>query len=280
MISDEQRARRRNHIGSSDVAAIVGLCPYRSAADVYISKVHEQEDAVHEWHEAGNRLESCVMDWMEETQQVSINRDIEISTPGEVLSCNLDGMVHGDNDVVEAKTTGIVGPIQGLWGDEMTDQVPRHILIQCQHQMGVVGTDVAWVPALIGGRGFTLYRINRNDKLISVLQSRCLHFWNEYVKRRRLPTDCPPPRMDLLKSVVRDDSAEFVMPLPDDPIDRYIEFKDMRLLMEKEEERAKREVLAYMGDASHAEWSGGTVTYKMQARKGGKGYRVLRVKPL
>ena len=40
-ITELQRQRRRKHIGSSDVAAILNMDQFRNSADVWISKTHD-----------------------------------------------------------------------------------------------------------------------------------------------------------------------------------------------------------------------------------------------
>ena len=61
-LTDAQRAARRHGLGGSDVAAVLGLDPWRSPLDVYVDKVEgsqRTENAPMQW---GNRLEAPIAD--------------------------------------------------------------------------------------------------------------------------------------------------------------------------------------------------------------------------
>jgi len=67
MITEEQLKQRENHVGSSDMAAIMGVDPWRSSADVWFEKTGKlKEQAETEAMYLGNKLEGGVLDFAEE----------------------------------------------------------------------------------------------------------------------------------------------------------------------------------------------------------------------
>jgi len=205
MITEQQRLARRNHLGSSDAPAIVGLSPWRTPADVYYSKVYESDDQTTEAMETGNRLEPAILDFAAERLGVALRRNVSLVSAGRdggIMAANFDAMVCDRAEAVEAK---YVGPnsVQD-WGAEGTDEVPDHVNLQVQHQMYVAGLDRVWVAAAMAGFRFEwrLYLVPRSDPIISTLVNREIEFWERHVTPR-----CPPessaPSIEVLRLLRR-----------------------------------------------------------------------------
>lgn len=67
-------ARRRTGIGGSDVGAICGLDPFRTALDVYLEKIGKVETVVTPVMDSGNRLEPIIKDLFVETSGRKLKR--------------------------------------------------------------------------------------------------------------------------------------------------------------------------------------------------------------
>lgn len=284
MISEEQRQLRKGYIGSSDAAAIVGLSPYANAADIYYSKVedvHPEENAA---MAEGTRLEPVVLDWAEKQicgERFRLLRD-QFRT-NDIFCANHDALNRDSEgnilaQGVEAKTTGIVGPARGEWGEEGTDEIPEHIIIQCQHQIFVSALELVWVPVLIGGRGFAMYRVNRDDELIAGLVSRLKAFWENHVIKKR-PPEIVPCDTSILRRVRREPNK--IISIPGTIVSNWLESKERAAQAAKEKEIAEAVLLSCMGDAEAGDSEAGRVTFYEQTRKGytveDKTYRVLRL---
>lgn len=289
MITADQALERRYHIGSSDIAAILGIDPYKTAADVYWQKVgnipvDEDRSDVNDACNAGNFLEGPIKDWAESRLGL-IERDVYVEAEDGILAANLDGHLIGRPEIVEAKTCNVVGysPERDQFGEEGTDQVPGRVLLQVQHQFYCAGPEyrVCHVPVLIGGRGFVLFRVERNDYLVNTVVERAMAFWNNHVIPRIPPTDSLAS-IDTLKLIERAPAEE--VRVSDGLVEAYLTANAIKLETEKVAEAAKTELLNALGDAEIGVSSLGTVTYKMQHRKSytveASDYRVLRVKKL
>lgn len=291
MLTAEQRQLRTGRIGSSDAAAILGLDPYRSAADVWLEKTGQVEPFVgNEATERGNLLEPVLLKWAK--TQIPTASGICDETcfihPSGLLIANLDDAVWQSVDgtlvpteIIEAKST-VMGED---WGEPGTDQVPERVNVQIAEQFACVPTArLVWVPVLIPGyRSFDwrMYRVPRNDELVSIVEASCLEFMEKYVVPRVRPSDYKPS-LEVLKRVRREPNK--TVPISDELIDHLILARAAKSQANKACEEAEAEVLAAIGDAECGAGTAAKVTYMETNRKGyvvaSTTYRTLRTKKL
>ena len=168
-ITEAQREQRRSHLGSSDMAAILGVSPWMNAYDVWLEKTGRLEDEEQDkkWLEAGNILEPGVLKWAERelgpirTQQENGDALFR-KAMGFPLGSHPDGEIISNEEPVEGKTAGIFGPIIEQYGEPGTDALPLRIVTQCLVHLECWGKDICWVPVLLGGKGFVMYHVKRD----------------------------------------------------------------------------------------------------------------------
>lgn len=277
MLTQQELDRRRHFITASDVPAILGKSPWRNAADVYWAKVRGTADKTNDAMEAGNMLEPIVLQWADRELGGVLPGDWRVAENG-INAASLDGMTL-IGEPVEAKTSGITGPgSPHQWGEEGTDEIPDYYLLQVQAQLLVTGQGLAFVPALIGNRGFVMFLVERNDRLIGVIESRSVEFMERV--RNQDPPDNVLPSLDTLKRLRREPNKTVAVAddLVQDWIDRQQEAKES----ERRANEAKTAMMAALGDAERGVWSGGEVTFMEQTRKAHQvaesTFRVLRNK--
>lgn len=265
-ITDAQREQRRNFIGSSDMPAIMGVDSYRNAADVYYSKLGalDDNDDTNEAAKAGNYLEPAILAWASDELGVSIRRN-QRRVQG-VFAANIDAMIVGRPEALEAKTTGLYNKMffGEEWGEEDTAEVPPRVLIQTHHQMYVADLERVWVPALINGRGLQMFRIERDNDLIKRIEEVGVSFWNDHVMKGIPPTVVPS--METLKRVMR--VPEKVAAITPEALARYQAAKEAAKVAEAAAKAAQAALIAELGDAEQGECEAGIVTYFEQGRAG------------
>jgi putative phage-type endonuclease len=281
-LTDEEIEERRKAIGASDVAAIIGCSPWKSAWDVWADKTGRLDSwSGNNATRIGQYLESGVLDYAE-SQLGPLDRNVRIAYVGKPIVSTLDA-ITADGVPVEVKTAGMTGPLHGEWGDAGTDQIPEHYLCQVHTQILCTEAQTAYLFALLAGRGIVRYEIERSDSLCDALASQLCEWWDrhiiqgiepsrdhasfEVVKRlRRVPS----------KVVEMPDKCEWLMTTREHlkaeakDLDERIAETDKLLLLE-------------LGDAEEGVFSDGrSVTYYEQHRKGftvePSSFRVLRVK--
>lgn len=259
---------RKGGIGSSDAAAAIGLCPYKSQLELWLEKTgradttgeHQGMDDPRFW---GTLLEPYVaVAYQQKTDRRvrKLNAVLQHPTLPFMLA-NIDREVVGSPDVqiLECKTAGEFG--SKLW----KDGVPEYVQLQVQHQLAVTGKAAADVAVLLCGQKLEIHRIERDEEIIArlvVLESR---FWG-YVE-----SDTPPPAdgsesaakalrhlyrgndttLDFTADVALGRAFDALTALNADIADK-----------EAEAERLKQTIQQAMGDASKATFANGVVTFK------------------
>lgn len=171
---------RRQGIGGSDVAAILGLSKWRTPLDVYNDKTREdtseQEDTpAMEW---GRRLEPVIREKYAEATGLTVAKPeaMFVSEEHPFMIADLDGVCDGGR-LLECKTARTARD----WGEEGTDEIPEYYQTQVQHYMAVTGAQACDVAVLIGGGDFRIYTVERDQELIDLLIKEESAFWNQHV---------------------------------------------------------------------------------------------------
>lgn len=275
---------RKKAIGASDVAAILGVSPWASAWDVWADKTGRLEAwAGNEQTRLGQFFERSVLDYAESKLGGLVRGERVLHSTLPVAS-TLDARVLSNNRPVEAKTTGLAGPLYGDWGDVGTDEVPEYYLVQVHTQLLCLPeADAGYLFALLPGRGVVQFDIERSDKICDRLGDMLNDWWT-----RHIINDVEPSRdkasLEIVKRMKRTAAKS---------IDLGDEFS--QLVQDREALKAKiksfseaietidAKLLSSLGDAEQATFPDGSgVTYFKQKRGAYAveecEYRVLRMK--
>jgi len=277
-ITAEQKLERRKHIGGSDMAAILGLSRFRTPYDVWLDKTGQydgspESDAAH----AGNRFEAAVLDEAQD-RLGPLERNIFLPAPDNLpIAVNLDARIIATHEPVEAKTSGLFGALHPDWGEEGTDEIPEEYIVQVQTEMLCANANLCHVVAFLGGRGFQMYRVERNRQLTDILVARAVEFWEKHVKANIPPADSVPS-IEVIKHIRRtpDKSVE----IAPEVLAAWLTSKEALKQAEAEEEGCKVGLLTAMGDAE-AGLCGelGNVTFMSQTRSGVDATRLKTEQP-
>lgn len=228
---------RSGFIGSSDVAALLGMSPWKTPLGLYLEKRGEiaAEEIDSDETNFGRHFQSAVLETFVDKTGIRIDTDgliapVRFHHPDyPFLTCEpdawtlpmirtLDGYIPAQ--LVEAKTATI------YHRSEWSDGVPAYYALQCHHQMLVTGATKVWVPVYFDDRHFEIYSVERDDELLADLLAAELEFW------QRVQDGNPPPVTSqdsetLAKWFPR--SVEATVALDDlrRDIDRALELKDI-----------------------------------------------------
>lgn len=283
MITENQRESRRKFLGSSDAPALVGVNPWKNAADLYWEKIRppseNKKTSTNDAVIIGNFCEDAVLEWFSQTTGKKIVRNQRRVHPNGIMAANFDALVIGEEEAVEAKTAGIVSRLDENWGEIETDEIPEHVIVQVQHQMSVLPTvQVVWVPVLMGGVGFRKYRVERNQAFIDDLEKLEVNFWHNHIEKLVPPDDLPT--IETIKKIRR--VPKKTVALQDDLVSNWQKTRAASSIAEKEKDEALRLLLGALGDAEEGFCSLGSVTYYEQTTKErivpASTYRVARFK--
>lgn len=175
---------RKLGLGGSDMAAVLGLSPWRSPIDVWLDKtsdtVEEKESEPMYW---GNVLEEVVAQEFAKRSGYKVrNNNFTLqSEEYPYLLANIDREIVGLDAGLECKTANAFKANE--WDG---DNVPDAYYIQCQHYMAVTGKSSWWIAALIGGNTFVYKEIKRNDEVIQAIIDTGREFWH-LVEAKTMP---------------------------------------------------------------------------------------------
>jgi putative phage-type endonuclease len=275
-ITDVQRAMRSETIGSSDVAAILGLSPFASAWDIWAEKtgVPMRQRQGTEATELGDEYEAPLVRWAatQVPELHSIRYDEVLIHPDHsILVANADAVgIEGGAPVgIESKTAGLCGPlVRHEWGKSRSDEIPDRYWIQTQFQMACGGLSRVYVPVLLGGVGRVLYVVPRDDNAIGRMIEAVLDFVERYVQTRTPPPATPGE--DTIERIIRQPKSKTDLPASAAAtIAEWRRLRDARLKFEHAEEKAKAKVIGLLGTAEAGTLpDGSSVTYLEYSRSG------------
>lgn len=177
---------RSKYLGSSDVAAILGVSPWRTALDVYLDKVQPRQEQHSNSKQnvltRGLRLEPYIIDLLAQDHELEIvGRNQRYKDPEyPFMACEVDAEYNdkslGSVQNIEIKT---VHPYKiKEWGEADTDSIPIYYTAQAMHSLMVTGRQVCIFGVLIGADDFRTYRIERDDETIAAIREKEVAFWD------------------------------------------------------------------------------------------------------
>lgn len=192
--SDKRKAwldARRNGIGGSDAAAVVGLSPWVTPIEVYLDKTGELPDRDEtDDMRRGTLLEPVVRQLYADATGMSVSQPDHIITNARLpfALANLDGVSDCGRRLLECKTArNRLG-----WGEPGSADIPLVYLCQVQHCMAVAELDVADVAVLFGdGFAFEIFEVPADAEFQTLLMEQEGLFW-ELVKSRTPPEPTSP----------------------------------------------------------------------------------------
>jgi len=200
---DAWLAWRRKGVGGSDVAAALGVSPYRTTRELYYDKIGVEpivdgpDKSVS--FKIGHLLEDVVAEIFSKKTGFSVFQDMTMYQHPlfPFMLADVDRFVHlpnGDIAILECKTAHY--DTQFLWAN---GSVPRHYELQVRHYMAVMNIDVAFIACLFSNSetDFVWRKIERDldEEENNILQIQ--DFWNRYVLNRVEPPLNEKPDMVL-----------------------------------------------------------------------------------
>lgn len=264
-ITATQVEQRRSRIGSSDMAAILGLDPRRNAYDVWLEKTGKLEDQIaNSAMYAGTMFEDGVLQFAEnELGKIIRNQYRSAKDRGIPLGANIDALLVNGNVPIEAKTAGLFGPVHETWGEPGTDEIPDRVIIQATVHMICSMSDLCHIAAFIGGRGFQLFVVQKDPTIAEVVTETAVQFWENHVLADIPPNDTLPQATSI-KRIRRE--PETTVLLADALVNDWLAAKENLKAAETVKSEAERAMLTALGTAEGGVTSNGLLTYFSQSR--------------
>jgi putative phage-type endonuclease len=267
-LSPSQLAERASGITATDIAAIIGVHPYRSAVNVWSDKrgespAFEGNDRT-KW---GNLLEPVLRADYEERKGVRVEVHGTMQHRERPwMKATPDGLVYQRADVFPERGLEIkchTVHLSYLYGAPGSDEVPEYELCQCTWNMAVTELPRWDLIAFVDGQP-TDYVIDADRQLIDVLRLKAERFVRDYVQTGEPP---PPDGSEAysawLATVNRSDNALAALVRVDGEgetmaaVERLRELRDEIAALEAKEGIVVQTLKARIGDNAGIEWPNG-----------------------
>lgn len=256
---------RKNGIGGSDAAAIVGLNPYVTPYKLWAEKtgrLPDQED--NEAMRQGRDLEDYVAKRFEEATGKKVRRQNSMLMHSEYdfLLANIDRRIVGENAGLECKTTSIMNLKKFKTGE-----YPDNYYVQCVHYMAVTGADKWYLAVLVLNQGFYYFEIKRDETEIETLINTEVEFWNNHI----VPDIAPPvdgykPTSEAIDKVYKDAKDEECQLIGLSSIETLLELQKTIKALEIEEEKLQQQIKVELGECQVGYCDKYKITWKEQTK--------------
>ena len=276
---------RASGLGGTDVAAILGVHPYKNEWRVYAEKTGT---ATIEPPSARMAVGLAVEPVIRRLYSASAGREVIpldlLRDPARpFLYGHPDGAHRGEPVIFEAKHVESPRQIR-RWGREGSDEIPAEYLIQVLWYLSLAATDPktrdifddpageARVAALLSGT-LRVYVVRRDPEAESILIEKAERWWlDRIVGGNPPPVDGSEGAADFLRARYPRGAGTYEIPAAEVPewrarAEAYVSAKSAREAAEGEEERLKQEIQSVLGDRERAEAEGLRIDWPTHERK-------------
>ena len=182
---------RQKGIGSSDVAAILGLIPqWKTPLDVYIEKTSPEpiQSLENRKMTVGKKIESFIAKlFCDETgYKVMKRNDIVWHKEIPYLFASLDRVIQKP---IDKNTSGVleIKNTTSQTADKWEDGISDYYMVQIQHQLDVTGYEWGYFAVLVDGWDLRNIPVYPDKELIEIKNERLAKFWLDHVEKRIPP---------------------------------------------------------------------------------------------
>lgn len=253
MPRDEWIAWRKQGIGGSEAAAVLGLHPFQSAISVWADKTGRAPERVeNEAMWLGTILEEPVAKRIATENRITIQRRNAILQHPDYpwMIADIDYKLVGERAGIEIKTTSAFNKFDFDSGD-----VPPYYYVQCMHYMAVTGYPYWYLFVYVVGRKPYQFIIQRNEDEIAALIEQEKHFWEHYVQADiKPPTDGSDASREIIASLYPQAEIESVSLLDvDGDCAQYLALGEEIKALERRQEEVRQRIEMQMGAAERGE---------------------------
>ena len=249
MTKKEWLLKRKEGIGGSDVASILGISPYKSSVSVYLDKISDELETYtldNYKVEIGEKLEDFV------AKEFTLRTNKKVRNVNGILKnekypysiANIDKAVVGERAFLECVVTNSFNK------KKYKSEVPPHIKAQCYHYMAITGATHCYVAILVGNEELIIHTLNRDEDAIDEIMKIEKEFWDTYVLGNNIPLPDGSDDYSKFISGIYEDSIDEVLVIfeKEEVVSRYDEIKSKMKELDKEKKSMEQFFKSQMGN--------------------------------
>lgn len=257
-------------IGGSDIAAIVGMSPYKSAFDVYARIIHGEDPRDGVRLRLGNLAEpEIIKDYCERhsLDPTKLERNVELADSKKPWRRGeLDALLRG-NHGIECKLVGFRQADR--WGDDGSDYIPDEYLCQVAWYCMLADVPFMRIAAWFDGGGdYREFQYDRNGDLEAGLADAADKFWKDHVEAG-VPPSVAGASSDAVRRVFPAGNGKLREATPEEAqlVTEFAAAYEARRNAEEVEKDLKGKLQAAIGDNDGLHCELGRVTWKQVKQK-------------
>jgi len=175
--------KRSEYLGSADMATIMGINPWQTRSELYLSKVEGVDKEENEAMKWGRLLEPVIIDELCRLKEIP-NYSMQVHVRHEkydFIAGTADAITPAK--LIEIKTTNEFS--HRKWQDE----IPLNVQIQCQFLMGLTSLPEALIGVLVAGQKLRDYKLEFDQCLYNRIVIEAVKFWENHIIPRIQPED-------------------------------------------------------------------------------------------
>lgn len=262
MSEEEWREARRQSVGGSDAATVLGLNSYASPYSLWAEKtgaVIPEDISQKEAVRLGHVLEPYVAQRFTEITRKKVRRENYILKNSDYpwAHANVDRLVIGEKAGLECKTTSALNLSKFKNGE-----YPANYYCQCMHYLAVTGLERWYLAVLIGNQEVRLFVIERDEEEITALMDAEQRFWECVERNEAPPVDGSEATAETLCALYSDEGGQVDLTPVCGILREYLALKAEMKALEEKLSAAANGIKEYMGNASRGTYGDISVSWK------------------
>jgi len=171
---------RKQGLGASDSAAVLGLSKWGTPLSVYMDKLSDSvDDTMSDRQDWGHRLEEPIAQWVRERKGLNVQK-----SPGLIRSEEFPWLLATpDRTIIEGD---VVVPLEIKSSDAFMveawkEGIPLNYQIQIQQQILIMGAPYGYLVVLHGGNTPEFYKVPADPEFHEMLIRLTRQFWENHV---------------------------------------------------------------------------------------------------
>ncbi|MBQ2396505.1 MAG: YqaJ viral recombinase family protein [Bacteroidales bacterium] len=249
---EEWKSLRKQYIGGSDSAAVLGMNSYKSRYTLWAEKTGRiPEFAGNLATDVGTYFEDFIAKRFEQETGKKVRKEMHsiFNDKYPWAIANVDRVIVGEDAILECKFTDSLNLKRYKNGE-----FPDRFYVQCVHYLAITGKKKAYLAVLIGNKEFKVFEIYRDEAEIDALMAEEKAFM-ELIKTDTAPdTDGTNSTTETIKTIYADSNEDSVNLFAyEDALNQYMAVQTQIKELEAIKDEMANKVKVFMGEAGKGE---------------------------
>jgi putative phage-type endonuclease len=252
MFTKEELEERKNYIGASEAAAVMGMSRWNSPLDIWAAKtgaIPIEEQGENLPAEVGTELEDFIARkfTIKTGKKVHAVKEAFIHKNYPYIRAHIDRKVEGERAILQCKTCAA-----WKWKEWEDEDIPADYIIQEYQELACSGYDKAYIAILIGNHDFKIKEVIADKQAINAVIQKEVYFWENFVKTKVMPDIIKGSDDEILQKMFPSAVEGEVVSLPDTAnamIESLEAFKQDMKALKGAEDKIKNQLKAMLGNS-------------------------------